>query len=112
MDTANNLSLFSYTGYAKIGPSYHLHLHQDEWFHVVEGKYRFVVGEETMELNARDTIFLPRKIAHSWIQLTDRGGLIYTVTPASTLEDFFKEMNELKKPPTEEECMPYIEDRV
>lgn len=102
-DTGNELSVFAYTGYEKIGPSLHLHYKQDEIFYVVEGEYRFVVGEETMELNAGDTIFLPRGIPHSWIQLTDHGRLFYAVQPAGTLEDFFVEMNELKKPPTEKQ---------
>jgi quercetin dioxygenase-like cupin family protein len=102
-DTDNALSVFAYTGYAKIGPSLHLHIDQDEIFCVAEGKYRFVVGDETHELNAGDTIFLPRNIAHSWIQLSEQGKLIYAAQPAGTLEDFFIEMNELKKPPTEDE---------
>lgn len=103
-DTADALSVFAYTGYAKIGPSLHLHFNQDEIFYVVEGTYRFVVGEETMELGVGDIIFLPRMIPHSWIQLTDKGKLLYAVQPAGTLEDFFKEMSALKMPPTEEEA--------
>ena len=102
-DTGNVLSVFAYTGYNTIGPSLHLHLHQDEIFFVTDGKYRFVVGNETMDLAAGDTIFLPRAVPHSWIQLTDQGSLVYAVQPAGTLEEFFIEMNELKGPPTEEE---------
>jgi quercetin 2,3-dioxygenase len=103
-DTDNALSVFDYTGLDKVGPSLHMHLHQDEFFYVVEGKYRFVAGEETTELGKGDTIFLPRNVPHTWIQLTNRGRLLYAVQPAGTLEDFFTEMNALKKPPTEEEA--------
>lgn len=102
-DTGGAFSLFAYTGYDKIGPSLHLHLAQDEIFYVVEGSYRFVVGGETMELGTGDTIFLPRKLSHTWIQLTDKGRLVYAVHPAGRLEEFFIEMSELKGPPTEEE---------
>ena len=102
-DTNNALSLFAFTGYAKVGPSLHMHLHQDEFFNVVEGSYRFVVGDQTMQLSAGDTIFLPRNIPHSWLQLTDQGKLLYAVQPAGTLEEFFSELNDLKKPPTEDE---------
>ena len=102
-DTNNALSLFAFTGYAKVGPSLHMHLRQDEFFNVVEGSYRFVVGDETMELSAGDTIFLPRNIPHTWLQLTDNGKLLYAVQPAGTLEEFFTELNNLKKPPTKEE---------
>lgn len=103
-DTDNALSVFLYTGLDKIGPSLHKHLHQDEIFYVTEGKYRFVVGSEIMELNVGDTIFLPRNVPHTWIQLTDKGSLLYAVQPAGTLEDFFIELNDLKKPLTEEEA--------
>ena len=103
-DTENTLSVFAFTGYGKVGPSLHLHLHQDEIFNVVEGDYRFVVGDETMELSAGDTIFLPRTIPHTWIQLTDSGKLMYAVQPAGSLEEFFKEMNDLKKPLSETEA--------
>lgn len=102
-DTNNAFSLFAFTGYAKIGPSLHLHFYQDEIFHVVEGNYRFVVGDETMTLAAGDTIFLPRNIPHTWIQLTNTGKLLYAVQPAGSLEEFFKEMNHFQTPPTEEQ---------
>lgn len=106
-DTDNALSVFAYTGYSKVGPSLHLHFNQDEIFYVSEGNYRFVVGEETMELNTGDTIFLPRNIPHTWIQLSDKGKLIYAVQPAGTLEEFFKEITELKKPPTSAEAQKF-----
>lgn len=87
-DTNNALSVFDYTGLDKIGPALHLHMNQDEFFYVVEGRYRFVAGSETMELGSGDTIFLPRNVPHTWIQLTDKGRLVYAVQPAGTLEIF------------------------
>lgn len=103
-DTGNSLSVFAFTGYARVGPSLHLHFHQDEFFYVVEGNYRFVAGDETMELTAGDTIFLPRNIPHTWIQLTDNGKLLYAVQPAGTMEEFFREMNEVQQPLTAAEA--------
>lgn len=102
-DTANQLSIFEYTGFQKIGPPLHLHFLQDEIFYVTEGTYRFVVGDEKMELNAGDSIFLPRNISHTWLQLTDKGKLVYTVQPSGTMEEFFRELNALTKPPTQQE---------
>ncbi|MET0465943.1 MAG: cupin domain-containing protein [Chitinophagaceae bacterium] len=103
-DTGGAMSVFAYTGHDKIGPSTHLHLFQDEIFFVTEGTYRFLAGEETLELHAGDSIFLPRNVPHSWIQLTDKGQLIYAVHPSGTMEEFFIEMNEMKAPPTETEA--------
>lgn len=101
-DTDGELSVFEYVGYQKTGPSLHVHLYQDEIFYVVEGEYLFQVGTERSTLKAGDTIFLPRNIPHTWLQLTDRGKLIYFLNPAGKMEEFFKSVSEAKAPPTPE----------
>jgi quercetin dioxygenase-like cupin family protein len=102
-DTNNQLAVFEYIGNEKTGPALHLHFFQDEIFYVIHGEYRFVAGKETMHLEAGDTIFLPRNIPHTWIQLTDTGKLVYFVQPAGKMEEFFRTMNNLTHPPTQEE---------
>lgn len=97
-NTDGGLCMYEYVGYDKIGPGLHVHLKQDEIFYVVEGSYRFVVGERTEVLGPGDTIFLPRNIPHTWIQLSDFGKLIYALTPAGKFEDFFDKLNSLKAP--------------
>jgi quercetin 2,3-dioxygenase len=87
-DTNDHLAMFEYIGYEKTGPSLHVHFHQDEIFYVTEGNYRFVVGEETIMMDPGDTIFLPRNIPHTWIQLTDKGKMVYLVQPAGKAEEF------------------------
>lgn len=100
-DTGDAMSVFLFSGNVNAGTPLHLHFHQDEFFYVVDGKYRFVCGEMKSELNSGDTIFLPRNIPHQWLQLSETGKLLYAVNPAGTLEDMFKELDELKAPPTE-----------
>lgn len=102
-DTGGALSMFDYTGLGKVGPMLHIHFEQDEVFTVVSGRYRFKVGDELKELGAGDTIFLPRGIPHTWIQLTDRGRLIYFLQPAGKMEEFFSTMNKMTGPPSTEE---------
>lgn len=102
-DTDGQLSVFEYIGAEKIGPPMHVHLEQDEIFYVVEGEYRFQLGEERHELKAGDTIFLPRNIPHTWIQTSDRGKLLYFLQPAHKMEEFFQAMHDLGRPPTQEE---------
>lgn len=101
-DTNNEVSVFLFTGFGNIGTPLHLHFQQDEFFTVIEGKYRFVCGKQTTDLGAGDTIFLPRNIPHQWLQLSDNGKLIYAVNPAGELEDFFQEVDKLKNPTQEE----------
>lgn len=100
-DTGDALSVFLFSGFGNAGTPLHVHFHQDEFFYVIDGHYRFVCGEVKTELNAGDTIFLPRNIPHQWLQLSEAGKLLYAVNPAGTLEDMFKELDEMKAPPTE-----------
>lgn len=102
-DTDGQLAVFEYIGTQKVGPGLHVHFHQDEVFHVIEGEYRFQLGNEKSILKAGDTIFLPRNIPHTWIQLSDTGKLIYTLQPAGQLEEFFVKLSALKGPPTQAE---------
>lgn len=102
-DTAGELSVFLFSGYKNAATSLHMHLNQDEFFYVVNGTYRFVCGEIKEELQEGDTIFLPRKIPHQWLQTSETGRLLYAVNPAGTLEDMFVEFDNLKAPPTLEQ---------
>lgn len=101
-DTDGGFALLEYEGREKVGPSMHVHHSQDEFFFVVEGEFKFVVGSESHELVAGDCIFLPRAIPHTWIQRSEHGRLIYLVSPAGSFEDFFEEITSLKSAPTKE----------
>jgi quercetin dioxygenase-like cupin family protein len=102
-DTNGQLAVFEYIGTQKVGPSLHIHFEQDEIFTVVEGEYLFQVGDKKDILKVGDTIFLPRQVPHTWIQLSDLGKLIYFLQPAGKMEEFFMTMNNLKERPTAEE---------
>lgn len=97
-DTNDELCVFLFSGTENAGTPLHVHFHQDEFFTVIEGKYRFVCGEAISELNTGDTIFLPRNIPHQWLQLSESGKLLYAVNPAGELEAFFRALNNLKEP--------------
>lgn len=109
-DTDGQLSVFEYTGFDKVGPMLHIHFYQDEIFTVIEGEYRFVVGNDTHILKSGQTIFLPKGIPHTWIQLTDKGRLIYFLQPAGKMEEFFSYMNNLKERPSPEEMQKIHND--
>jgi quercetin dioxygenase-like cupin family protein len=102
-DTGNTISVLEYTGREKVGPPLHVHFYQDEVFYIAEGQYRFVVGKEEFIANEGDTIFLPRNIPHTWIQLSDKGRQLYILQPAGSFEEFLRNVQGLTHPPTEEE---------
>lgn len=101
-DTDNKLTLLEYTGREKTGPPLHIHFHQDEIFYIVEGEYRFVIGDLVIYAKKGDTVFGPRNVKHTWIQLTDYGRQLYTLQPDGTFEDFLRKCQALTKSPTAE----------
>lgn len=100
-DTGGQLAVFEYLGKEKTGPVLHVHHHQDEIFSIIEGEYLFQVGSEQFTVSAGDTVFAPRGIPHTWIQLSSVGKQVYAVQPAGKLEEMFVKLTELKGPPSE-----------
>ena len=110
-DTGGNLTVLEQNGFtAKGGPPLHIHLYQDEFFYIVEGEYLFKVGEESFQMKAGDTIFLPRNVQHAFAQLTDTGKVIVSYMPAGKMENFFKATDAWTSPPSREEIVKVFED--
>jgi ribosome-binding protein aMBF1 (putative translation factor) len=45
-------------------------------------------------------MFLPRKIQHAFVQITEKGKMVVSNQPAGKMEAFFKVTNEWKSSPT------------
>lgn len=75
----------------------HVHEHEDEIFHVLEGEVQLVLGEDSLIGKAGDIIYLPRGVKHG---IQTRGEatarVLNYVIPGANFEQFFREMNELK----------------
>lgn len=65
-DTAGQFMLIEQNSLPGVGIPMHVHTNEDEVFTVVSGKLRVNIGQEEHILNAGDTVFCPRGIAHSW----------------------------------------------
>ena len=110
-DTVGDVAIFEQVGSTPNGgPPLHIHPYQDEIFYVIEGEYRFQVGEDKYELKPGDTIFLPRGIRHAFIQLSEKGRLIITYQPAGKIEGFFKTTSLWISPPSQAEISKAFED--
>lgn len=83
------------------GPPLHVHLEQDEWFHVLEGEYLFQCGEERWHARAGDTVFLPRQVPHAFVQLTERARTLVCYQPAGAMESFFSTTDQWTAPPSQ-----------
>lgn len=110
-DTDGDLAIFEQTSLS-VGRGTPLHVHPklDEVFYVLEGAYGFLVGSDRYKLKAGESIFLPREVPHSWIQLSEHGKMAVTLQPAGKLEEFFVTMAAFKKEPTPEEIAKVFAD--
>lgn len=110
-DTENDLAVFEQTGLTPNGgPPLHIHPYQDEWFYVVEGEYLFQVGQTKYHMKGGDTIFLPRKVPHAFVQLTRKGKMIVSYLPAGKMEAFFSVTDKWASPPSKEEIAKVFAD--
>jgi mannose-6-phosphate isomerase-like protein (cupin superfamily) len=74
------------------GPPLHRHPHQDEWWYIVEGEYRFEVDGEEIYASAGDTVFAPRGSRHTFQNVgNERGRTITTVVPGG-VDLFFEDL--------------------
>lgn len=110
-DTNGDLAIFEQTSLSQgKGTPLHIHHSEDEIFFIIEGSYKFKVGDDLYDLTIGDSIFLPRKVAHAWTQVSEKGKMIVTMQPAGKLENFFVTMSALKHVPNQEEIAKIFSD--
>ncbi|HTE25741.1 cupin domain-containing protein [Flavitalea sp.] len=110
-DTDGDLAIFEQTAVLPgRGWPRHVHHSQDKTFYVTEGEYLFKLGDDKYRLNAGDSIYLPRKSPHAWIQLSETGKANITMQPAGKLEAFFVAIASLTHDPTPAEMHKIFTD--
>jgi mannose-6-phosphate isomerase-like protein (cupin superfamily) len=92
-------------------PPLHVHRHEDEVFHVVDGELTLVVGEDTVRLGAGATALAPMGVPHTyrvdseqarWLVVTTAGSFAEFVRAASRPAESAG-LPEPAGPPSEEE---------
>ncbi len=110
-DTNGDLAIFEQTSLSQgKGTPLHVHHSQDEIFHILEGSYKFQVGGEKYDLKTGDSIFLPRKVAHAWTQVSAKGKMSVIMQPAGKLENFFVTVAALDHEPSQQEIAKIFSD--
>ena len=74
------------------GPPLHIHSREDEFFYVLEGKFKFWHGEMVMELGPGDTAFLQRNGRHTYQNVGTAPGRLLTVISPAGFEGFFRDV--------------------
>ena len=91
-ETNGGLFIIEHQHLVRGGPRLHLHLHQEEWFYVMEGEVLFQLGDTQKRLRAGDSILGPRMVPHTFSatgEMTAR--MLIAFTPAGKMEQFFRD---------------------
>jgi hypothetical protein len=100
-DTEGAMCIFEFTG-GSAGPR-HLHYDLDEWIYIIDGEFDFQVGDKRFRLEAGESVFLPRKVAHAWSCVNGHPGKIINIyQPAGRMEEFFRAVGKFRNPPIHE----------
>lgn len=110
-DTNGEILLFEHRNILRAGPPRHIHFHQDEWFYVIHGTFKFELGDTLFHLAAGDTLFAPRQIPHGWTHVGDIPGTLLTmVSPVGDFEKFILDTTRHATLPKEEEVAKAFTD--
>jgi mannose-6-phosphate isomerase-like protein (cupin superfamily) len=90
-ETNGALFVVEHENLIKGGPPVHYHLHQDEWFYVMEGEVLFQVGSERKLLRGGESIIGPSMVPHGFSSVGEKPGrMLIAFTPAGKMEEFFR----------------------
>ena len=74
------------------GPPLHVHHTREETIHVLHGRFKVQIGEETFELEQGGFAYLPSKLPHAFLNLTDQPGQIIVVYTPGGGHHFYEEL--------------------
>jgi quercetin dioxygenase-like cupin family protein len=103
--TGGALGLVEAKFYEGFGPPLHRHRREDEGFYILEGRIRFVRGEEDFVSGPGSLIWMPRGVVHAFKVEPGGARALLLLAPAGC-EQMFAEggvpLSESPEPPTQE----------
>jgi quercetin dioxygenase-like cupin family protein len=91
-DTGGAFDYFTVEVAPKAGPPLHVHHKQEETVHVLKGAFRIRIGEETFQLDEGGFAYLPSKVPHAFVNLTDAPAEIIVVYTPGGGHRFYEEL--------------------
>jgi mannose-6-phosphate isomerase-like protein (cupin superfamily) len=69
----------------------HIHADAHKSVFVLAGRYRFVIGDEALDLSPGDEVFIGRGVAHDFIVGIEGGRALFVFSPAG-VEEYFRSL--------------------
>ena len=96
-DTGGAFDYFIVEVGPKGGPPLHVHHGQEETIHVLQGRYKIQIGDETFRLAEGGFAYLPSGVPHAFLNLTDDPGEIIVVYTPGGGHKFYEELGPLTR---------------
>lgn len=96
-DTAGQLDYFIVQVAPKSGPPLHVHHAQEETIHVLKGRYKVRIGDQLHVVGEGGFAYLPSKVAHAFVNLTDELGEIIVVYTPGGGHKFYEEFGPISR---------------
>jgi quercetin dioxygenase-like cupin family protein len=88
-DGSDRVSVLEHAARRGDSPPLHLHVNEDEIFHILEGDFRFQIGDEERTGRAGDTVLAPKGMPHTY-RVESNTGRWLTVTTHEQFEAFVR----------------------
>ena len=79
------------------GPPLHVHHKQEETIHVLKGEYKIRIGDEIFHCKEGGFAYLPSKVPHAFLNLTDQPGEIIVVYTPGGGHRFYEELGPISR---------------
>ncbi len=79
------------------GPPLHVHHNQEETIHVLKGRYKIRIGDELFQLQEGGFAYLPSRVPHAFLNLTDEPGEIVVVYSPGGGHKFYEELGPMSR---------------
>src|SRR6185369_4613412 len=96
-DTGGAFDYFIVQVAPKSGPPLHVHLIQGETIHVLKGRFKVRIGDEIFYVNEGGFAYLPSKVPHAFLNLTDEPAEIIVVYTPGGGHHFYEELGPLTR---------------
>ena len=101
-ETNGGLFIVEHLNLVQGGPPLHMHLHQEEWFYVVEGEVAFQIGDGRKQLRSGDSILGPRNVPHTFSAIPGKPSrMVIAFNPAGQMEEFLR-VTAVPNPPVQD----------
>src|ERR1700682_6172981 len=96
-DTGGALDYFIVQVAPKGGPPLHVHHFQEETIHVLKGRYKIRIGDEIFYLDEGGFAYLPSKVPHAFLNLSDETGEVIVVYTPGGGHKFYEELGPISR---------------